>query len=83
MTIVIFGLPYDWTTSDVRELCAVYGPLESVSMPPGRPGRTCGMAFVTFANADDASRALCAIDGGVLGGYRRLRCEYARPRRTA
>ena len=64
----------------LEELFAQYGEVEeAVIIKDKFSGRSKGFAFVTFANADDAAKAIEALNGHELDG-RALTVNEARPR---
>ncbi len=57
--LYVGNFPYSVTERDLREVFQVYGDIESVNVIVDREtGRSKGFAFVTFASADAASKAL-------------------------
>lgn len=73
------NLPFQATESEVREMFAEYGTIESVAMITDRDtGRFRGFCFVEMPTAD-ADKAIAALDGRDVDG-RSLRVNEARPR---
>ncbi len=77
--IYVGNLPFSASESEVRELFAQHGTVESVSLITDRDtGRPRGFGFVEMARAD-ASRAIQNLNGKDLGG-RPLRVNEAQER---
>lgn len=77
--IYVGNLPFSATESEVRELFAQHGTVESVSLITDRDtGRPRGFGFVEMARAD-ASKAIQNLNGKELGG-RALRVNEAQER---
>ncbi len=77
--IYVGNLPFSATESEVRELFAQHGTVESVSLINDREtGRPRGFGFVEMARAD-ATRAIQSLNGKDLGG-RPLRINEAQER---
>ena len=77
--IYVGNLPFSATESEVRELFAQHGTVESVSLINDREtGRPRGFGFVEMSRAD-ATRAIQALNGKDLGG-RPLRVNEAQER---
>ncbi len=77
--IYVGNLPFSATESEVRELFAQHGTVESVSLISDREtGRPRGFGFVEMARAD-ATRAIQNLNGKDLGG-RPLRVNEAQER---
>jgi RNA recognition motif-containing protein len=77
--IYVGNLPFSATESEVRELFAQHGTVESVSLITDREtGRPRGFGFVEMARAD-ATRAIQNLNGKDLGG-RPLRVNEAQER---
>ena len=77
--IYVGNLPFSATESEIRELFAQHGTVESVSLITDRDtGRPRGFGFVEMARAD-ASRAIQNLNGKDLGG-RPLRVNEAQER---
>jgi cold-inducible RNA-binding protein len=74
--IYVGNLPFSATDTEIRDLFAKHGTVESVSLPTDREtGRPRGFGFVEMSQAD-ASRAIQALNGHELGG-RPLRVSEA------
>jgi RNA recognition motif-containing protein len=77
--IYVGNLPFSASESEVRELFAQHGTVESVSLITDRDtGRPRGFGFVEMARAD-ASKAIQNLNGKDLGG-RPLRVNEAQER---
>ena len=77
--IYVGNLPFSASESEVRELFAQHGTVESVSLITDREtGRPRGFGFVEMARAD-ATRAIQNLNGRELGG-RPLRVNEAQER---
>ena len=77
--IYVGNLPFTATESEVRDLFAQHGTVESVALPSDREtGRPRGFGFVEMPQAD-AQRAMQALNGFNMGG-RPLRVNEAQER---
>lgn len=77
--IYVGNLPFSASESEVRELFAQHGTVESVSLITDREtGRPRGFGFVEMSRAD-ATRAIQNLNGRELGG-RALRVNEAQER---
>ena len=77
--IYVGNLPFSATEAEVTELFAQYGEVVSCALPNDREtGRPRGFGFVEMS-ADDAKKAIQALDGKDFGG-RALRVNEAQPR---
>src|SRR5262245_129716 len=77
--IYVGNLPFSANESEVRELFAAHGTVESVSLITDRDtGRPRGFGFVEMSRAD-ASRAIQNLNGKDMGG-RPLRVNEAQER---
>jgi RNA recognition motif-containing protein len=77
--IYVGNLPFSATDSEIRELFAQHGTVESVSLINDREtGRPRGFGFVEMSRAD-ATRAIQALNGKDVGG-RPLRVNEAQER---
>lgn len=80
MNIYVGNLPFDTQDSDLRNLFAEYGTVESASVISDREtGRSRGFGFVEFADAQHGAKAIADLDGAEFSG-RRLTVNEARPR---
>ena len=79
--IYVGNLPFTATEAEVSELFAQYGEVVSCALPNDREtGRPRGFGFVEMS-ADDAKKAIQALDGKDFGG-RALRVNEAQPRES-
>ena len=77
--IYVGNLPYESEEAKLRELFASHGEVLSISLPTDREtGRPRGFGFIEMS-ADDAAKAIRALDGTDFGG-RALRVNEAKPR---
>jgi RNA recognition motif-containing protein len=77
--IYVGNLPFSATESEVRDLFAQHGTVDSVALPTDREtGRPRGFGFVEMPQAD-AQRAMQALNGFNMGG-RPLRVNEAQDR---
>jgi RNA recognition motif-containing protein len=82
MKIFVGNLPFSASESQVRELFAQHGTVESVSLIADREtGQLRGFGFVEMPRADGA-RAIQNLNGKTLGG-RPLRVNEAEDRKSA
>jgi cold-inducible RNA-binding protein len=74
--IYVGNLPFSATDTELRDLFAQHGTVDSVSLPTDREtGRPRGFGFIEM-NQADAARAIQALNGKNLGG-RPLRVSEA------
>jgi len=79
-SIFVGNLDFNATEATVRSLFEAYGTVDRVNIMTDREtGRARGFAFVEMANADEADRAITALNGTELGG-RNLNVNEARPK---
>jgi cold-inducible RNA-binding protein len=79
MKIYVGNLPFSATESEVRDLFAQHGTVETVALPTDREtGRPRGFGFVEMPQAD-AQKAIGALNGFQMGG-RALRVNEAQDR---
>jgi len=77
--IYVGGLPYSATEQQLSDLFAQYGTVESVRVITDRvTGQSRGFGFVEMASAEDAKRAITALNATELEG-RTLTVNEARP----
>jgi len=81
MTNIFVGnLSFGSTEDTVRSLFEPYGTVERVSIVKDRDsGQSRGFGFVEMTNAEEAQRAMTALDGHDFDG-RALRVNEARPK---
>ncbi|MDJ0872827.1 MAG: RNA-binding protein [Gammaproteobacteria bacterium] len=78
-SIYVGNLPFSATETEVRDLFAAHGTVESVRLMTDRDtGRPRGFGFVEMADGD-AARAIQALNGVDFGG-RSLRINEAQPK---
>lgn len=78
--IFVGNLDFSATEDTIRALFEPHGAVERVSLVTDRDtGRSRGFAFVEMTNADEAERAIAALNGQTVGG-RALNVNEARPR---
>ncbi len=78
--IFVGNLDFAATEDQLRTLFENYGAVDRVSILTDREtGRSRGFAFVEMGSADDAERAISALNGYAMGG-RALNVNEARPR---
>jgi len=78
--IFVGNLDFGATEESVRALFEEYGAVERVSVLKDRDkGRSRGFGFVEMTNADEADRAINALNGFNFGG-RPLNVNEARPK---
>ncbi|MCB9557999.1 MAG: RNA-binding protein [Deltaproteobacteria bacterium] len=79
--LFVGGLSWGTTEADLRGAFAEYGEITDVHVAVDRDtGRSRGFGFVTYADGDQADRAIDRLDGQTLDG-RTLRVSAARERR--
>ena len=79
-SIYVGNLPFTATEDEIRDLFATYGEVERVQLINDRDtGRPRGFGFVTMG-AEDAAKAIEALNGTELGG-RNLRINEAEERK--
>jgi cold-inducible RNA-binding protein len=78
--IYVGNLPHSTTETELRTLFQTHGEVEKVNMVTDRDtGRSRGFAFVEMTNADEAEKAIAALNGSDLGG-RTLTINEAKPK---
>ncbi len=77
--LYVGNLPYETSETDLQELFASAGTVESVNVMRDRAtGRARGFAFVEMANEGDAQNAIAQLNERPFGG-RTLTVNEARP----
>jgi cold-inducible RNA-binding protein len=77
--LYVGNLPYETNETDLRELFAEVGTVESVNVMVDRDtGRARGFAFVEMASDADAQNAIAQLNDRPFGG-RNLAVNEARP----
>jgi cold-inducible RNA-binding protein len=78
--LFVGNIPHSTTETELRGLFEPHGAIEQVSIVTERDtGRSRGFAFVEMTNADEAEKAIAALNGSELGG-RALNINEARPK---
>lgn len=78
--IFVGNLSFGATEETLRSMFENYGTVERVSIVTDREtGRSRGFGFVEMTNADEAERAIAALNGSDLGG-RAINVNEARPK---
>ncbi|HEY1272624.1 MAG TPA: RNA-binding protein [Terriglobales bacterium] len=78
--LYVGNLPHSTTEAELRALFQAHGAVEKVSMVTDREtGRSRGFAFVEMTSADEADKAVLALNGTDLGG-RTLKINEAKPK---
>ena len=78
--LYVGNLSYSTGDQELREVFAPHGQVVSASVVSDRDtGQSRGFGFVEYASADEAQRAIDALNGTELGG-RTLNVNVARPR---
>ena len=77
--IYVGGLPYSATESELSDLFAQHGTVESVNVITDKfTGQSRGFGFVEMAAKEEADAAIAALNGTEMGG-RTLTVNEARP----
>ncbi|MGZ4833103.1 MAG: RNA recognition motif domain-containing protein [Terriglobales bacterium] len=80
--LYVGNLAFSATETELREMFAPFGAVESVSLVTDRDtGRSRGFGFVEMANDAEAATAITGLDGKDSGG-RPLTVNEARPKTT-
>ena len=80
--IFVGNIDFGATEDSIRSLFEPYGNVERVSLMTDREtGRSRGFAFVEMTHAEEADRAINALNGSNVGG-RALNVNEARPKPT-
>ena len=78
--LFVGNLPHSTTEAELRSLFEPHGAIDRVSVVADREtGRSRGFAFVEMTNADEADKAVAALNGTELEG-RALKINEARPK---
>ena len=78
--LYVGNLAFSTTESDLREMFAPYGTVESASLVTDRDtGRSRGFGFVEMTNDSEAASAISGLNGKDSGG-RPLTVNEARPK---
>jgi len=77
--IYVGGLPYSATESQLNELFATHGTVQSARVITDKfTGQSRGFGFVEMSTAEEAQAAIAALNGSQLGG-RTLTVNEAKP----
>ncbi len=77
--IYVGGLPYSTSESQLNDLFAEHGTVESVRVITDKfTGQSRGFGFVEMTSTEEANAAITALNGTELGG-RTLTVNEARP----
>ena len=80
MEIYVGNLPWSTSDQDLTDAFGAFGSVEKASIISDRnSGRSKGFGFVTMNDADEANKAIEAMNGSDMGG-RALKVNEARPR---
>lgn len=78
--LYVGNLGYDVTDSDLQQLFAEHGTVDSASVINDRDtGRSKGFGFVEMSSDEEAEAAIAALDGKEHGG-RAIKVNEAKPR---
>ena len=81
--LYVGNLAFSTTEQRLQDAFAAHGTVASASIVVDRAtGQSRGFAFVEYESADEAKRAISALDGAELDG-RSLNVNIARPRRES
>lgn len=79
--LFVGNLPYTITQDQLAQLFTEFGEVaEAVIITDRASGRSKGFGFVTFANEEDAAKAVAELDGKEMEG-RNMVVNVARPPR--
>lgn len=77
--LYVGSLPYSTTEQELNQLFAQHGTVQSAKVITDRyTGQSRGFGFVEMATAEEAQKAIAALNGSALGG-RTLVVNEARP----
>ena len=80
MKLYVGNLSFQTSSSDLEELFAGIGAVESASVVEDREtGRSRGFGFVQMSSKEDGEKAISELNGSQFGG-RELKVNEARPR---
>ena len=80
MEIYVGNLPWSTSDQDLSDAFGAFGKVEKASIISDRnSGRSKGFGFVTMEDADEANKAIEAMNGTEMAG-RNLKVNEARPR---
>ncbi len=80
MNLYVGNLSYDTSESELRDLFAVYGEVESAKIITDRDtGRTKGFGFVEMSSRSEGEKAMAELNGRDVDG-RQIKVNEAKPR---
>lgn len=80
MNLYVGNLAYQTSESDLRELFAAHGEVESARIITDRDtGRSKGFGFVEFASRSEGEQAIAELNGKEVEG-RQIKVNEAKPR---
>jgi len=78
--VFVGNLSFDTTENDLNDLFAAHGTVTETNLMMDRDtGKPRGFAFVTMSSAEEAQKAITALNGKAVGG-RALTVNVAKPR---
>jgi len=78
--LYVGNLPHSTTEAELRNLFEAHGAVEKITLVTDRDtGRSRGFGFVEMSNANEADKAIAALNGTDLGG-RTLTVNQAKPK---
>jgi RNA recognition motif-containing protein len=78
--LYVGNLPHSATEAEVRNAFEAHGAVEKVTLVTDRDtGRSRGFGFVEMTNAEEADKAIAALNGSDMGG-RPLTINEAKPK---
>jgi len=78
--LYVGNLPHSTTEAELRNLFEAHGAVEKITLVTDRDtGRSRGFGFVEMTNANEADKAIAALNGSDLGG-RTLTINEAKPK---
>lgn len=78
--LYVGNLSFNITENDLQDAFAAHGTVTEANLMMDRAtGQSRGFAFVTMSTAEEAQKAISALNGAALGG-RNLTVNEARPR---
>jgi len=78
--LYVGNLPHSTTDAELRTVFEAHGTVEKITLVTDRDtGRSRGFAFVEMTNAEEADKAMAALNGTDLGG-RTLTINEAKPK---
>ena len=78
--LFVGNLSFDTTENDLQDAFAAHGTVTETNLMMDRAtGRPRGFGFITMSSAEEAQKAISALNGAQLGG-RALTVNVAKPR---